>query len=79
MKFYLEKEITAKQMSIMKSLQTDINGWMQPSMRQVQDVAKELEMHAPFTKEEIVEKSIDLTKKAIESLEKGVSVCLESI
>lgn len=54
MKFYLEKEITAKQMSIMKSLQTDINGWMQPSMRQVQDVAKELEMHAPFTKEEIV-------------------------
>lgn len=54
MKFYLEKEITSKQMSIMKSLQTDINGWMQPSMRQVQDVAKELEMHAPFTKEEIV-------------------------
>lgn len=31
------------------------------------------------TKEEIIEKSIDLTKKAIESLEKGVSVCLESM
>lgn len=68
MKFYLEKEITAKQMSIMKSLQTDINGWMQPSMRQVQDVAKELEIHAPFIKEEIVP-ILARSKKAINAVQ----------
>jgi len=68
MKSYLEKEITAKQMSIMKSLQTDINGWMEPCMRQVQDVAKELEMHAPFNKEEIVS-ILARSKKAINAVQ----------
>lgn len=68
MKSYLEKEITVKQISIMKSLQTDINGWMQPSMRQVQDVAKEIEVHTPFIKEEIVP-ILARSKKSINAIQ----------
>lgn len=68
MKFYMEKEMTTKQMSIMKSLQTDINGWMQHSIRQVHDIAKELEAHAPFTKEEIVP-ILARSKKALNAVQ----------
>jgi len=53
-KSYLQKEITAKQMSMMQSLQIDMNAWMEPSMRLVNNLAKELESHAPFNKDEII-------------------------
>lgn len=67
-KSYLQKEITAKQMSMMQSLQIDINAWMEPSMRLVNDLAKELEMYAPFKKDEIVP-LLARSKKAINAVQ----------
>lgn len=54
MKSYLQQEMTAKQLSRMKALQMDINGWMRPSMRLVDELKKELEGYAVYNKEEIV-------------------------
>lgn len=54
MNSYLHQEITAKQMSVMKSLQIDINSWMRPSMRLVGELKKELEGYDVYHKEEIV-------------------------
>ncbi len=54
MKSYLQQEMTAKQLSRMKALQMDINGWMRPSMRLVDELKKELESYAVYNKEEIV-------------------------
>lgn len=54
MSSYLHQEITAKQMSVMKSLQLDIDGWMRPSIRLVGELKKELESYAIYNKEEIV-------------------------
>ena len=65
---YLQKEITAKQMSRMQSLKIDINAWMEPSMRMVQDLSKELELFAPFNKEEVVPLLVR-SKKAINAVQ----------
>lgn len=67
-KFYVEKEIVSKQMGLMKALQIDINGWIQPSIRQVNDLAKELESNTPFEKEKIVPILLR-SKKAINAIQ----------
>lgn len=67
-KSYLQKEIIAKQMSMMQSLQIDINAWMEPGMRMVHDLAKELELHTPFKKDEIVP-LLARSKKAINAVQ----------
>lgn len=53
-KFYLENEINAKQMNLMKSLQVDVNSWMQPGIHIITELTKELELQKDFKKEEIV-------------------------
>lgn len=54
MKSYLQQEVNVKQLSKMKALQMDINGWMRFSMRLVGELKKELEGYDVYNKEEIV-------------------------
>lgn len=64
-KFYVDKEVSARQLQRMKTLQLDIHSWMIPSMRHVEELAQELEEYAPFEKQNVVpllanaKKSID--------------------
>jgi len=67
-KVYVEQEMQAKQMSIMKAMRNDINGWMHPAMHLITNLSQELGKKQRFENNEIVP-LLAHAKKAIGSVQ----------
>jgi len=67
-KVYVEQEIQAKQINIMKVLRNDINGWMRPSMHLITNLSQELGTKQSFESDDIVP-LLAHAKKAIGSVQ----------